>query len=88
MLATTYVMHRFMDAADVRAAWQLMEDGVEAEDPDIRATQERLAACAYGMAHPEQDRVVPACVQHSVLDEGENRKLLQLLPRRRAGAAP
>lgn len=81
ILATTYVMHRFMDAADVRAAWALMERGVEAEDDRLRVTQERLRACAYGMAHPETDRIVPACVQHSVLDAAENQRLIQLLPR-------
>jgi hypothetical protein len=32
------------------------------------------------MAHPEQDRLVPACVQHSVLDPQENIRLMQLLP--------
>lgn len=79
---TTYVMHRFMDAGDVRRAWELMERGIEADDTDTRATQERLQACVYGMAHPESDRVVPACVQHSVLDPAENRQLIQLLPPR------
>jgi hypothetical protein len=83
LLPTTYVMHRFMDADDVRRAWDLMERGVAADDPRLREAQERLRACAYGMAHPEEDRVVPACVQHSVLDPGENQQLLQLLPRRR-----
>lgn len=82
ILPTTYVMHRFMDAGDVRRAWELMGRGIEADDPDIRVTQERLLACAYGMAHPDTDRVVPACVQHSVLDTGENQRLLQLLPPR------
>jgi hypothetical protein len=39
------------------------------------------------MAHPEQDRVVPACVQHSVLDPAESQQLIELLPRlRRAGS--
>ncbi|MBW3662747.1 MAG: radical SAM domain-containing protein [Actinobacteria bacterium] len=82
ILATTYVMHRFMDAAAVRRAWELMERGVDAEDADTRATQERLRACAYGMAHPASDRVVPACVQHSVLDPAENQQLIPLLPSR------
>jgi hypothetical protein len=81
VLPTTYVMHRFMDAEDVRRAWALMEQGIEATEPDIRAAQERLQACGYGMAHPELDRVVPACVQHSVLDHAENQQLIQLLPR-------
>lgn len=83
----TYVMHRFMDAADVAAAWDLMEQGEEADDPTLRATQERLRACAYGMAHPEDDRIVPACVQHSVLDQQENQVLLELLPTRRADSS-
>ncbi len=82
ILATTYVMHRFMDAHDVHRAWELLERGVAADDPTLRATQERLRACAYGMAHPESDRIVPACVQHSVLDPAENQQLIQLLPPR------
>jgi hypothetical protein len=82
-VATTYVMHRFMDGGDVRRAWDLMERGQEATDARIRATQERLRACAYSMAHPDDDRLIPACVQHSVLDVAENQQLLQLLPRRR-----
>lgn len=80
---TTYVMHRFMDAADVRPAWELLQQGITATDPRVRATQERLQACAYGMAHPERDEIVPACVQHSVLDEHENERLATLLPRQR-----
>jgi hypothetical protein len=32
------------------------------------------------MAHPESDRVVPACVQHAVLDPVENLRLRQELP--------
>lgn len=80
---TTYVMHSFMDERDVRAAWDLTARGEVAEDPQVRETQERLQACAYGMAHPEDDRIVPACVQHSVLDPQENEVLLQLLPTRR-----
>jgi hypothetical protein len=46
----------------------------------VRAAQERLQACSYAMAHPEQDRLVPACVQHAVLDPAENARLIQLLP--------
>ena len=76
----TFVMHSFMDAEQVRPAWELLEQGVEAEDPAVRATQERLQACVYAMAHPEQGRVVPACVQHAVLDPGENARLRTLLP--------
>jgi hypothetical protein len=77
---TTYVMHSFMDAADVAPAWRLLQQGEVAEDPRIRATQERLEACAYAMGHPETDEVVPACVQHGVLDPAENAQLAVLLP--------
>jgi len=76
----TYVMHQFMDAADVKPAWELMRRGQASDDPRIRATQERLAACHYAMAHPEDGTLVPACVQHSVLDPAENRELRVLLP--------
>ncbi len=61
-----------MDAADVAPAWALMEQGVASEDPKIKETQERLGACMYTMSHPETGQLVPACVQHSVLDPGEN----------------
>jgi hypothetical protein len=66
-----------------------MERGVTAQDPAVRAVQERLASCVYAMAHPEQGRTVPACVQHAVLDPEENRALRVLLPlpRLRPGAA-
>ena len=76
----TFVVHAFMDAAVVRPAWEAMERGEVAEDPDVRAAQERLSACSYAMAHPEEDRLVPACVQHSVLDPEENLRLAQQLP--------
>ncbi len=76
----TYVMHQFMDAADVKPAWDLLQRGQASEDPRIRATQERLAACHYAMAHPEDGTLVPACVQHGVLDPAENRELRVLLP--------
>ena len=76
----TFVMHQFMDAADVAPAWELMQDGVEADDPHLRSVQERLAACHYAMAHPEDGTIVPACVQHGVLDPGENAALRVLLP--------
>lgn len=78
--AMTFVVHAFMDAEVVRPAWDAMERGEVAEDPEIRAAQERLQACSYAMAHPEENRTVPACVQHSVLDPAENTELLQLLP--------
>lgn len=76
----TFVMHRFMHAADVGPAWELLERGETSDDPRITETQERLRACSYAMAHPETGRLVPACVQHSVLDPGENRVLSELLP--------
>ncbi|MDQ2757084.1 MAG: radical SAM domain-containing protein [Actinomycetota bacterium] len=76
----TFVMHSFMDAADVAPAWQAMQEGRVATDPRTTETQERLAACSYAMAHPETGRLVPACVQHSVLDPGENLALRRLLP--------
>lgn len=76
----TYVVHNFMDAADVDPAWRLMKAGQVATEPDVRATQERLSACSYAMAHPETGELVPACVQHSVLDPRENEELRQLLP--------
>jgi len=78
--AITYVMHSFMDARDVRPAWALLQQGEMSDDPQIRATQERLQACSYAMAHPESDELVPACAQHSVLDPLENLKLMDLLP--------
>ncbi|MGI8522431.1 MAG: hypothetical protein ACR2K3_03840 [Nocardioides sp.] len=82
----TYVVHNFMDAADVAPAWRLMQAGRIATDPAVRATQERLSACTYAMAHPETGELVPACVQHSVLDPGENEQLRRLLPLTVAGS--
>jgi hypothetical protein len=76
----TFVMHVFMDASDVAPAWNLLERGVVSDDPAVLATQERLQACAYAMAHPRDGRLVPACVQHSVLDPAENLQLRELLP--------
>jgi hypothetical protein len=76
----SYVMHQFMDAADVAPAWELMRRGEVSGDPRVRATQERLAACSYAMAHPADGTLVPACVQHAVLDPAENRELRRLLP--------
>ena len=73
-------MHSFMDAADVGPAWELTRRGETSDDPRVRATQERLAACAYTMAHPETGELVPACVQHAVLDPQENVVLRRLLP--------
>ncbi len=76
----TFVVHAFMDADVVQAAWQTMEDGTVPDDPDVQAARERLQACSYAMARPETGRIVPACVQHSVLDPEENRRLAALLP--------
>lgn len=76
----TYVVHNFMEAAEVAPAWRLMQDDRVASDPAVLATQERLSACTYAMAHPETGELVPACVQHSVLDPGENEQLRWLLP--------
>jgi hypothetical protein len=76
----TFVMHSFMDAEDVRPAWDGLQRGEISDDPRIRATQERLQACSYAMAHPESDTLVPACVQHAVLDPRENLALSNLLP--------
>ncbi|MGE3811177.1 MAG: radical SAM domain-containing protein [Candidatus Nanopelagicales bacterium] len=78
--AFTLVVHAFMDAAIVRPAWEALERGEVATDPEVRGAQERLQACSYAMAHPDEQRTVPACVQHSVLDPGENLRLLELLP--------
>lgn len=76
----TFVMHRFMHAEDVNPAWELLERGEISEDPRIRETQQRLQACSYAMAHPESGRIVPACVQHAVLDPQENLRLRRELP--------
>jgi len=78
--AVTYVMHAFMDARDVTPAWELLQRGETSDDPRIRATQERLQACSYAMAHPDSGTLVPACAQHAVLDPIENRRLQELLP--------
>jgi hypothetical protein len=76
----TFEVHSFMDAEHVGPAWDMMRRGVVADDPQLRATQERLAACTYSMSHPETGELVPACAQHSVLDIGENAELRRLLP--------
>lgn len=76
----TFVMHSFMDAKDVRPAWELLRRGEMSDDPRVRATQERLQSCSYAMSHPESDELVPACAQHAVLDPQENLELMKLLP--------
>jgi len=76
----TFVMHLFMDAADVEPTWTMMQRGGTADDPRLCETQERLAACHYAMGHPDTGTLVPACVQYSVLDPAENAALRRLLP--------
>jgi len=80
--ALTFVVHAFMDAEVVKPAWEGLQRGETAGDPRVRAAQERLQACSYAMAHPDEDRLVPACVQHSVLDPQENLVLRRVLPLR------
>lgn len=80
LVPMTYVVHRFMDADAVQPAWQGLREGVLSEDPAVRETQDRLRSCMYAMAHPDTGELVPACVQHSVLDPGENEQLRRLLP--------
>jgi hypothetical protein len=76
----TFVMHRFMHAEDVKPAWEMLRRGEMSDDPRVREAQERLQACFYSMAHPETGEVVPACVQHALLDPEENQALAELLP--------
>lgn len=80
MHPVTFVLHNFIDADLVGPAWADLQQGRLSDDPARRATQERLQACAYTMGHPDTGELVPACVQHSVLDPEENRQLVQLLP--------
>ena len=88
IIPMTFVMHRFMHTDDVAPAWARMERGETSEDPVGRETQERLSACSYAMAHPETGRLIPACVQHSVLDPQENHTLRVLLPLPRRPVSP
>ncbi|MGE3194645.1 MAG: hypothetical protein AB7K08_14395 [Microbacteriaceae bacterium] len=76
----TFVVHSFMDAEQVAPAWALLEDGKMSDDAAVRETQIRLQSCSYAMSHPADGRLVPACVQHSILDPGETRQLRTLLP--------
>lgn len=71
----TIVVHAFMDAGEVAPAWDAIRRGEVAREPRVRAAQERLAACSYSMAHPETGELVPACVQHAVLDPRQNTRL-------------
>lgn len=79
---TTFVLHRFMDAAATAAAWDHMEHGTPVDEPAVVEAVERLRACAYSMPHPETGQMVPACVQHGVLDPVETAQLVELLPHR------
>ncbi|MGB3829078.1 MAG: hypothetical protein WA962_09900 [Ornithinimicrobium sp.] len=76
----TFVMHSFMDARVVKPAWEAMQRGEQLEEPRLAEAQQRLAACSYAMAHPETGALVPACVQHSVLDPIANIELRKQLP--------
>ncbi len=76
----TFVMHSFMDASVVTPAWEALQRGQECTEPALVEAQQRLRACSYSMAHPETGELVPACVQHSVLDPPENVALRRLLP--------
>jgi len=76
----TYVMHTFMDARVVRPAWEALQVGTEPIQPDVHEAWERLQACSYAMAHPDDGTLVPACAQHAVLDPAENARLAGLLP--------
>ncbi|HEX6403834.1 MAG TPA: hypothetical protein VF003_11850 [Pseudonocardiaceae bacterium] len=69
----SFVVHQFMDAADVAPAWE------KATDPRVRAAQERLASCHYAVAHLESGELLPACVQHCVLDPVDSVQLRKLL---------
>lgn len=76
----TFVMHSFMDAAVVAPAWEALQRGEDCTDPVLVEAQQRLRACSYSMAQPETGQLVPACVQHAVLDPAENDRLRRLLP--------
>jgi len=79
-LACTPCYHSREASETVRAAWAATEEGRTAAEPEVRAAQERLAARSSAMAHPDEDRLLPACVQHAVLDPLETRALTGLLP--------
>lgn len=83
----TFVMHSFMDAADVGPAWEALQRGEECAEPRLAQTQQRLRACSYAMAHPESGELVPACVQHGVLDPVQNVELRRMLPLTPVGRA-
>jgi len=75
-----------MDAEQVSTAWQLMEKGYSSESDTVKdsgelitETVQRLEACSYGMARVDENRIVPACVQHSVYDERDNELIVRKL---------
>lgn len=75
-----FVMHSFMAASVVVPAWEALQRNEISDDPAVAVSQQRLRACSYAMSHPETGELVPACVQHSALDPGENAALRTLLP--------
>lgn len=81
----TFVMHNFMDGDDVKRAHELNLRGEWSSDSKLLEVQERLKACSYTFAHPDTNRLVPACVQHSVLDPQINERLKQEFPVRQKG---
>ena len=70
----------FLLSGVILTAKAFLDENPKATDPQILAAQERLASCHYAMAHPESGELVPACVQHCVLDPVENIELSRLLP--------
>jgi MoaA/NifB/PqqE/SkfB family radical SAM enzyme len=76
----TVVMHMFMDAELADRAWQVIDEVDTDAEPEVAEAVDRLRSCAYSMAHPELGRMVPACVQHAVLDPPVNAELRRTLP--------
>ena len=72
----TFVVHSFMDTAQVAPAWALLQDGVMSDDLSVRETQVRLQSCSYAMSHPADGRLVSACVQHSTAMVRPGREVL------------
>lgn len=77
----TFVMHNFMDADVVKRAHLLNQQGTLSSEGNVREAQERLKACSYTFGHPKTGELIPACVQHSILDPDINKNLKELLPR-------
>jgi hypothetical protein len=73
---------------DPERVWHQIERGAGSPLPHqlFQIGDERCNRTAFGfyvgdaLAHPETRRIVPACVQHSVLDPEENRELKEVLP--------